>query len=85
MIHLESLFHMYGRAFNCLQGPPGEGDLKASGKQDMPSIYWGAILFTIKVEGYLWFVERENMGEVLECFETPHKWFEANHNCGAKR
>jgi hypothetical protein len=40
--------------------------LKASGKLDMLSIYWGAILFTIEVEVYLVFVERENRRQVLK-------------------
>ena len=40
----------------------------------MPYINGGAILFTIEVEVYLLFVEREDRGWVLECFETHHKW-----------
>ncbi|MGB7061712.1 MAG: hypothetical protein WBF13_05075 [Candidatus Zixiibacteriota bacterium] len=41
--------------------PAGKkGDLKASEKQDMPSIYRGAILFTVKAMVNLLFVEREN-------------------------
>jgi hypothetical protein len=61
MVHIESLLAIFGRAFNWLGGSPVEGDLKASGKQDMPSIHWGAILFTIEVKVYLLFVEREDM------------------------
>jgi len=40
--------------------PAGKkGDLKASGKYDMPSIYCGAILFTIEVVVKLPLVVRE--------------------------
>jgi hypothetical protein len=41
-----------------------KGDFKASGKQDMLSIYCGAIFFTIEVKVYLLFLERENTGLV---------------------
>ncbi len=41
--------------------PAGKkGDLKASGKYDMPSIYCGAILFTIEVVVKLPLVGRES-------------------------
>lgn len=35
--------------------------------------------------GFLLFVEREKRGEVLECLETQHKWFDPHHKCLAKR
>jgi hypothetical protein len=62
MVHIESLLRIFRRAFNWLHCSPGKGDLKASQKQDMPSIYCGAILFTIEVKGYLLFVVREDRG-----------------------
>ena len=43
-------------------------------KTIVSSIKGGAILFTIEVVVYLLFVERENTGQVLEWFETHHKW-----------
>jgi hypothetical protein len=59
--------------------------LKASGKQDMPFIYCGAIFFTIKVKVYLLFVEREERDWALEYLETQHKWFGTHHKCRGKR
>ena len=54
-------------------------------KRICSSVNSGAILFTIKVKVYLLFVERESTGQVLECFETHHKWFDAHHKWRAKR
>ena len=60
VVHIESRLHVFRRAFNWLHCSPE--DLKASGKQDVLSIYTGAIFFTTEVEGYLRFVERETTG-----------------------
>ena len=57
-------------------------NFKTGARKDMLSIYWGAIVFTIKVIANLLFVVRETTGYVLECFETQHKWFEAHHKWG---
>jgi hypothetical protein len=45
----------------------GKGDLKASGKYDMPSIYCGAILFTIETIVNLLVVVRELGGLQHSC------------------
>jgi hypothetical protein len=58
MVHIESLLDIFRRAFNSLRCSPEKGNLEASGKQDVLSIYTGAIFFTIKVVVYLRFVER---------------------------
>jgi hypothetical protein len=47
-----------------------EGDFKTHRKQDVLPINTGAIFFTIEVEVYLCFVDRENRGRVLELFNS---------------
>ena len=51
------VFRISGRAFGCLHCSPA--DLKARAKEDMLSIYTGAIFFTTEVAVYSLFVEGE--------------------------